>query len=89
MLELLHHTSTTDVHLDGRGLTLIPSYFCWHSAVTFTDPQLPRVLVYPLLHPQAHTPSSPKTRPALDKLIGRSRTRILGLRPGKWCTGST
>ncbi|MDG4856942.1 helix-turn-helix domain-containing protein [Streptomyces sp. T-3] len=77
VLELLHHTSSGDVYLDGRGLTLIPSYFCWHSPVTIADPQLPQVLVYPLLHPPAQTPHSAETRPALSKLIGRSRAGIL------------
>ncbi|QDY79646.1 ArsR/SmtB family transcription factor [Streptomyces qinzhouensis] len=77
VLELLHHTRSGDVYLDGRGLTLIPSYFCWHSPVTIADPRLPQVLVYPVLHPRAQTPPSAETRPALGKLIGRSRAGIL------------
>ncbi|MGV9316584.1 ArsR/SmtB family transcription factor [Streptomyces sp. NPDC003691] len=77
VLELLHHTRSGDIHLDGRGLTLIPSYFCWHNPVTIADPHLPQVLVYPLLHPPALTPPSAEPRPALGKLIGRSRAGIL------------
>ncbi|MFI1394955.1 ArsR/SmtB family transcription factor [Streptomyces sp. NPDC020681] len=77
VLELVHHTSDADVHLDGRGLTLIPSYFCWHSPVTIADPDLPQVLVYPLLHPPAQNPTGPDLRPSLGALIGHSRAVIL------------
>lgn len=34
------------VRLRGRGLMLVPSYFCWGNPVTFIDPELPPVLVY-------------------------------------------
>ena len=37
-----------DVHLAGRGLLLVPSYFCRRMPVTFADPGLPPVLVYPI-----------------------------------------
>lgn len=35
-----------DLHLEGRGLLLVPSYFCSHP-VSFVDTELPPVLVYP------------------------------------------
>ena len=34
-----------EIDLDGRGIELIPSYFCDHTPVTFIDPGLPPVLV--------------------------------------------
>ncbi|MFF8373174.1 ArsR/SmtB family transcription factor [Streptomyces lydicus] len=37
-----------DVHLDGRGLRLIPSFFCWRSPIMLRDPDLTPVLVYPV-----------------------------------------
>jgi DNA-binding transcriptional ArsR family regulator len=37
-----------DIHLEGRGLVLVPSAFCWHTPITLIDPGLPPVLVYPL-----------------------------------------
>lgn len=37
-----------DLHLRGRGLRLIPSYFCWKYPVALADPELPPVLVYPM-----------------------------------------
>lgn len=36
-----------DLRLEGRGITLIPSFFCV-SPVTLIDPELPPVLVYPV-----------------------------------------
>ncbi|MBE9373445.1 winged helix-turn-helix transcriptional regulator [Saccharopolyspora sp. HNM0983] len=37
-----------DLHLRGRGITLIPSYFCHGKPVGFVDAELPPVLVYPV-----------------------------------------
>ena len=39
-----------ELRLDGRGLLIIPSYFCWRHPVTFADPELPPTLVYPVEH---------------------------------------
>jgi DNA-binding transcriptional ArsR family regulator len=39
-----------DMHLDGRGLLLVPSYFCWNTPDSLRDPTLPPVLVYPVEH---------------------------------------
>ncbi|NSL43177.1 helix-turn-helix transcriptional regulator [Streptomyces sp. 8P21H-1] len=53
-------SSDRDLHLNGRGLTLVPSYFCWHTPTTLADPRLPPVLVYPLHHEApAPRPDSP------------------------------
>ncbi|MCK1794772.1 ArsR family transcriptional regulator [Streptomyces sp. XM4193] len=44
-----------DLRLDGRGLLLIPSYFCWHNPISLADSGLPPVLAYPLLHDRTTT----------------------------------
>lgn len=36
-----------DIHLRGRGITLIPSFFCHGRPVVLIDTELPPVLVYP------------------------------------------
>lgn len=58
-----------DLHLRGRGITLIPSFFCTDTPVTLIDPELPPVLVYPV---------TGRSRPApppdgLAALLGRTR----------------
>jgi DNA-binding transcriptional ArsR family regulator len=64
-----------DVHLDGRGLLVLPSYFCWRTPTLLKDPALPCVVVYPMPH---ETPLSdaPAVRP-LNALLGRTRAEIL------------
>ncbi|UED86575.1 ArsR/SmtB family transcription factor [Streptomyces profundus] len=62
-----------EVRLDGRGLLLIPSYFCWRSPVMLVDQRLSPVLVYPVRHvPQEQVDSG-----ALGRLLGATRARVL------------
>ncbi|MDI3404184.1 transcriptional regulator [Streptomyces cavernicola] len=63
-----------DLHLKGRGITLIPSYFCTRFPVTFIDPELPPILVYPATH-QSRPANTP--RAALSALLGRTRATVL------------
>ncbi|MGW0705936.1 MarR family transcriptional regulator [Streptomyces sp. NPDC002643] len=75
-----HPTVDRDVHLDGRGMLLVPSYFNWQRPVTLADPDLPPVLVYPLLHEppaprRAERAGSPVE--SLAALLGRSRAAAL------------
>lgn len=58
-----------EIHLGGRGLTLIPSYFCVNQPMTMFDPDLPPVLIYPV-------PRSAETLAALD---GQRRTALASL----------
>ncbi|MFF1506171.1 ArsR family transcriptional regulator [Streptomyces sp. NPDC058326] len=67
--------------LDGRGLTLIPTYFCWRTPNSLADPDLPPVLCYPVRrdsaalppdHRLADEPSAP-----LTALLGRTRAAAL------------
>lgn len=62
-----------DLHLRGRGITLIPSFFCTRFPVTLINPGLPPVLVYPL----AHRPASAVELQGLTDLLGRTRARTL------------
>ncbi|MEW1586285.1 winged helix-turn-helix domain-containing protein [Micromonospora vinacea] len=72
----------SDLHLDGRGLTLIPSYFKEaRQLMVLADFDLPPVLVYPVdpairvLADASHSP--------LAALIGATRSRILELATGR------
>jgi DNA-binding transcriptional ArsR family regulator len=37
-----------DLHLDGRGLLLVPAYFCLQHPIAFANPQLRPILVHPI-----------------------------------------
>lgn len=66
------------IHLDGRGLVLAPTFFCWRSPITLRDPRLPPVLVYPIEHDPGWSRPSGRTRPRhLTALLGRSRAAVL------------
>ena len=66
------------VHLGGRGLILLPSYFCWGNPVTWIDPELPPVLVYEAAGPRERNldGSIPER---LVSLMGRTRAECLRL----------
>lgn len=72
-----------DIHLKGRGLLLIPSYFCWHNPVTLIDRSCPvPVLIYPVAHDLTLTstygPFADKaTGTRLGALLGKTRGDIL------------
>ncbi|RSN11139.1 transcriptional regulator [Streptomyces sp. WAC 05977] len=62
-----------DLHLRGRGIRLVPSYFCWDTPVALADDDLPPVLVFPVSH--EHEPALlPKH---LATLLGRTRAAVL------------
>ncbi|MFB9691189.1 ArsR/SmtB family transcription factor [Amycolatopsis plumensis] len=80
--QILHvsYPEEHEIGLDGRGLILIPSFFCWRTPITLANPRSTPVLVYPV----AHDPSwlstgarQPMTPSYLEKLIGRTRAIIL------------
>ncbi|MEV6104242.1 winged helix-turn-helix domain-containing protein [Streptomyces sp. NPDC051940] len=67
-----------EVHLGGRGLLLIPSVFCWRKPVTFIDPGLPPVVVYPVDRgPQWSSPPAAGSVDPLVSLLGRRRASCL------------
>ncbi|MFJ2264038.1 ArsR/SmtB family transcription factor [Streptomyces sp. NPDC087844] len=72
-----------DLHLAGRGLRLVPSFFCWRRVLTLVDQALTPTLVYPvqrqavgLLAAPADDTDDP-TLSALSALLGRTRASIL------------
>lgn len=65
-----------DLVLEGRGLLLLPSYFCCRTPVTLVDPELRPVLVYPVTHDLHHPIPRPEGR-SLSALLGRTRAIIL------------
>ena len=77
ILELAYPVDRT-VRLGGRGLTLVPSYFCTATPVTLIDTDLPPVLVYPARHPAAPRPPAGAEVPgSLAALLGPGRAKAL------------
>lgn len=63
-----------DIRLDGRGLLVLPSYFCWQRPTLLRDPSLPVVVVYPMTHDTAL--GQVRSR-SLGALIGQTRAEVL------------
>lgn len=64
-----------DLHLEGRGLLLVPSYFCWRRPTALADPGLDPVLVYPV---EKRPLDLARTREdGLERLLGRTRAAVL------------
>ncbi|HEY1178952.1 MAG TPA: winged helix-turn-helix domain-containing protein, partial [Phytomonospora sp.] len=72
-LRIPHHPHQV-IELRGRGLTLVPSYFCLRHPVTLFDEGLPPVLVYPVPPSAGHLPHG---NPGLTALIGATRAAVL------------
>ncbi len=69
-----------DLHLAGRGLRLVPSYFCRRTPVAFADPGLPPTLVYPVHHDwtwRRQLASGCRPESALASLLGSTRSAVL------------
>ncbi|WNF00869.1 winged helix-turn-helix domain-containing protein [Streptomyces luomodiensis] len=83
-----------DVWLEGRGILILPSYFCWGAPTLLKDPGLPPVVVYPMAHDTAPcavpgADGAVPVRPrSLDALVGRTRARILTTVAGHGLTTS-
>jgi DNA-binding transcriptional ArsR family regulator len=70
-----------DLWLEGRGLSLIPSYF-GVDPITLADPQLQPVLVYPVSREAEWRPGrggGPAPSDALAELLGETRATVLRL----------
>ena len=67
-----------DLHLNGRGLRLVPSFFCWKYPMMLLDPALPPVLVYPVRHEAFPVVTRRADRDgAVADLLGKTRARVL------------
>jgi DNA-binding transcriptional ArsR family regulator len=84
VLEVRDYPDSRELRLDGRGLLLVPSFFCARTPVALLDPALPPVLVYPVDRlgglapaPGAGAPAAGAGRDALAALLGRTRAAVL------------
>ncbi len=68
-----------DIYLDGRGLRLQPSVFCWQMPTKLRDPGLAPILVYPVQHtPGAlHRATMASRAEPLAALLGTTRAAAL------------
>ncbi|MFF5177544.1 ArsR/SmtB family transcription factor [Micromonospora sp. NPDC000316] len=89
VLEVRDYPHSRELHLDGRGLLLVPSFFCASTPVALLDPALTPVLVYPvdrlggLASDNSATPGAASE--ALAALLGRTRAAVLQA-SGDGCT---
>ncbi|MFC1421339.1 ArsR family transcriptional regulator [Streptacidiphilus cavernicola] len=77
VLEVPYVAGRHHLHLDGRGLLLLPSYFCWGNPVSLADPSLPPVLAYPLKRRLLPDATADRDRTPLAVLLGSSRATVL------------
>ena len=71
----VQYAVTRDLYLEGRGLRLVPSYFCRRTPVALADPGLPPTLVYPINH--EYIGRTQRSERALAALIGTTRSAVL------------
>lgn len=80
-----------DLRLRGRGIRLVPSFFCHTAPIAVADPNLPPVVVYPVSAQPPEPPTAPcrtDATGALAALLGASRARVLGSLTVTSTTGS-
>lgn len=92
VLEVDYRTDR-DLHLRGRGMRIVPTYFSWGTPVALADADLPPVLSYPLNHPTVPEEALPAEDRPLGALLGCTRARVLrcisgGLDHGRTRPGS-
>lgn len=91
VLEVVDYPDSRELHLDGRGLLLVPSFFCARTPVALLDPALPPVLVYPvdrlggLATGAGVEPDGGQE--ALAALLGRTRAAVLAASDDGCTTG--
>lgn len=66
-----------EIHLGGRGLLLVPSYFCVNQPMTMFNEELTPVLIYPVDRRHDLLPSAEGRRRGLAALIGPTRAAVL------------
>lgn len=86
----LPYPKDRDLHLRGRGITLVPSFYCWGTPVALADQALAPVIVYPVEHEPAswYSPSDLERAADLGALLGCTRAEVLravarGATPGR------
>jgi len=77
VLEVHGFAVEREIRLSGRGLRLVPSYFCRQAPIVLRDQDRPPVLVYPI-DPDRTMPAVRRSCDGpLAALIGRTRAAIL------------
>ncbi|MBP2324984.1 DNA-binding transcriptional ArsR family regulator [Kibdelosporangium banguiense] len=76
-----------ELHLGGRGLQLVPSFFCQGLPTTFLDGDFEPVLVYPIQHRPGWS-AVDGSRGSLASLLGRTRAKVLEAIGESPCTTS-
>lgn len=79
--------SDRDVHLAGRGLLLVPSYFGWSRLQLVERPTEEPLLVYPVQHRVLPGPAEKARRP-LAAVLGQTRAAVLELIGEQEATGA-
>ncbi|MEV6811272.1 winged helix-turn-helix domain-containing protein [Micromonospora sp. NPDC051296] len=91
VLEIPNYPRSRELHLQGRGLLLVPSFFCADTPVALLDPKLPPVLVYPVDRlgglASDGAGASGAGREALAALLGRTRAAVLATTEDGCSTG--
>ncbi|MEV6690204.1 winged helix-turn-helix domain-containing protein [Micromonospora sp. NPDC051196] len=88
ILEIPGYPTSRELHLQGRGLLLVPSFFCAPTPVALLDPELPPVLVYPVDRLGGLASNKPeKPTAALAALLGRTRAAVLAASDDGCSTG--
>ncbi|NBH07724.1 winged helix-turn-helix domain-containing protein [Amycolatopsis sp. SID8362] len=64
-----------DLHLNGRGLQVVPTFFGHGMPTTYKDPGMPPVLVHSIIHTRFDRDAEPGS--ALAALLGQTRARVL------------
>ncbi|WP_371402842.1 winged helix-turn-helix domain-containing protein [Kribbella sp. NBC_00662] len=76
VLEADYVTDQT-LDLDGRGLLVVPSYFCFGAPVTFIDGDLPPTLVLPIQPDDVPVDERIADLDVLVRLLGPTRAKLL------------
>ncbi|HEY3009176.1 MAG TPA: transcriptional regulator [Micromonosporaceae bacterium] len=95
VLDIPNYPADRELELQGRGLLLVPSFFCARTPVALLDPNLPPVLVYPAERLGRPQPSGAALaeraagtgRDALGALLGRTRANVLEVAADGCSTG--
>lgn len=79
----IDYPETRDLHLEGRGLSLVPTFFGVDHPISLADPRLQPVLVYPVSREPfwqhgRGLDELPRTD-ALSELLGETRAAVLRL----------
>jgi DNA-binding transcriptional ArsR family regulator len=85
VLELGYPTDR-ELHLCGRGLVLLPSFYCLGLPTSFCDEEFQPVLVYPIQHELGWAAGGPSR--SLVTLLGKTRASSLEVLANSPCTTS-